>query len=267
MRREGDGVADGSPAAAPAPRLRAGSAGYGVRPANAITWRNRFIQLLDHFPLPVAACDSDGTILVANPPLAGEWRTMPGRLAGRGILTLFDPLPPEHADLLRQAVRQRTGTRLRLPVSWGTPGGGLPGGGPQRAGPHRGRVSGQRHGELTIDLVRDAPEEPLTLLAVLFVREDADGGRTPAGEDGPARGRLTDVQARILALAAAGATTVQIAAAVGLSVDGITYHLERLSRSWGVRGRTALVARAYATGVLLPGTWPPELAGPSGSAP
>jgi DNA-binding CsgD family transcriptional regulator len=256
----GDGSSGPAPASGPAPgpgpRFRAGPARRGVRPGNAVTWRNRFIQLLDHFPLPVAACDTDGTILVANPPLANQWRTMPGRLAGHDILTLFDPLPAEHTNLLRQAVRQRTTTRLQIPVTWNPP--------PDTTHheEHKHEHEPKRHGKLTIDLVTDAPTEPLTLLAVLFIHETTTHTETPTAETAPAHHTPTHIQTRILALAASGATTTQIATTTGLSVDGVTYHLERLSRTWNLRGRTALVAHAYATGLLQPGTWPPQPTNP-----
>lgn len=40
-------------------------------------------------------------------------------------------------------------------------------------------------------------------------------------------------------------------------MDGVNYHLRRLSARWGAANRTELVARAYALGVLAPGVWPP----------
>lgn len=62
---------------------------------------------------------------------------------------------------------------------------------------------------------------------------------------------------RILALLAGGATTARAARETGLTVDGVNYHLRRLSERWGAANRTELVARAYALGVLTPGVWPP----------
>ncbi|MFE7532184.1 diguanylate cyclase, partial [Kitasatospora sp. NPDC057542] len=56
--------------------------------------------------------------------------------------------------------------------------------------------------------------------------------------------------------------TAQIAREIGVTPDGVNYHLARLSRRWRVPNRTALVARAYATGVLAPDVWPPRPAGP-----
>ncbi|MER6566941.1 LuxR C-terminal-related transcriptional regulator, partial [Streptomyces sp. NPDC001093] len=68
----------------------------------------------------------------------------------------------------------------------------------------------------------------------------------------------TPVEGRVLALLAGGATTAGAARELGLSKDGVTYHLRRLSARWNAANRTELVARAYALGVLRPGVWPPE---------
>ena len=86
------------------------------------------------------------------------------------------------------------------------------------------------------------------MLRVLGAREPPGGGQTV---------RVAPVEARILALLAGGATTARAAKETGLSADGVTYHLRRLSARWGASNRTELVARAYALGVLTPGVWPP----------
>ncbi|MFC9459428.1 helix-turn-helix transcriptional regulator, partial [Streptomyces sp. NPDC056983] len=76
----------------------------------------------------------------------------------------------------------------------------------------------------------------------------------------PERPRATAgaAESRILELLAAGATTAQAARDTGLTTDGVNYHLRRLTRRWGATNRTELVARAYASGVLTPGVWPPR---------
>lgn len=55
-----------------------------------------------------------------------------------------------------------------------------------------------------------------------------------------------------------GLVGARAARELGLAVDGVNYHLRRLSARWGAANRTELVARAYALGVLVPGVWPPE---------
>lgn len=56
--------------------------------------------------------------------------------------------------------------------------------------------------------------------------------------------------------------TARAARETGLTTDGVTCHLRRLSARWGAGDRTELVARAYALGVLTTGVRPPAV--PSG---
>ncbi|WP_244173947.1 LuxR C-terminal-related transcriptional regulator, partial [Streptomyces recifensis] len=72
---------------------------------------------------------------------------------------------------------------------------------------------------------------------------------------------VTPVEGAVLALLAQGATTGRAARELGLSRDGVAYHLRRLSARWHAANRTELVARAYALGVLAPGVWPPRVRG------
>ncbi|MFD8371330.1 hypothetical protein ACFV2Z_11255 [Streptomyces sp. NPDC059688] len=55
-----------------------------------------------------------------------------------------------------------------------------------------------------------------------------------------------------------GLVGARAARELGLAVDGVNYHLRRLSARWGAANSTELVARAYALSVLVPGVWPPE---------
>ncbi|WP_063838362.1 helix-turn-helix transcriptional regulator [Saccharothrix sp. ST-888] len=202
----------------------------------AVVWRNWALLLFDHLPVPTALCDAYGTVLLANPAMAAEWGTLPGRLAGRNALDLFHLDTPARLHPIAEAVRLRRRSRYPIEVSWST-GTGV-----------------ERHGELTVDLVSETPDALPHLLLLLRVLDEPD---PPAPAPG-APTRVSPVEARILALAAGGSTTAQIATGVGLTVDGVNYHLGRLSRRWGMANRTALVAHAYVTGVLAPGVWPPE---------
>ncbi|WP_329561256.1 helix-turn-helix transcriptional regulator [Kitasatospora sp. NBC_01266] len=241
-------------------QLSCGEPGDGSAPPKcerAIFWRNRTILLFDHIPLPTAFCDPDGVILIANPAMAAEWGLLPGRLTGRNILDLFHPRTTPRLRSLAEAVRLQRRSRYPIEVSW-SPGNGN---GDGNAGPNTGGGSGaadlERHGEMTVDLVSDGPDAQPNLL--LHLRVPATPPPPP-----PAEPRVSAVEARILALAAAGSTTARIAAATNLSVDGVNYHLGRLSRRWGTTNRAALVARAYVTGVLAPHAWPPA---PASTAP
>ncbi|MEU9125718.1 PAS domain-containing protein [Streptomyces sp. NPDC048506] len=196
-------------------------------------WRNYFLILLDRIPTPIAVCRSDGEVLIANPAMSVLWGLAPGQLRGRNLLDLFKPRAK--AQLLRIEEAVRLGHRSRYPVEvhW-----------------RAGADGSEREGELTVDPVGDPSVQPPPLLAVLRVRETVPPPAAPPSTASP-------VEARILALAAGGATTASIGTALGLTVDGVNYHLTRLARRWRVQGRTALVAKAYVLGVLSPDSWPP----------
>ncbi|WP_406192443.1 LuxR C-terminal-related transcriptional regulator [Kitasatospora sp. NBC_01560] len=88
------------------------------------------------------------------------------------------------------------------------------------------------------------------------------GYARPAG-GGPAVGagvrRLTAVDARILEGVAVGTSTVQLAALLYLSRQGIEYRIGLLMRRFQAANRPALVSRAHSLGVLSVGAWPPRV--------
>ncbi len=203
----------------------------------AVVWRNRALLLFDRIAMPVAVCDVYGAVLLANPAMAAECGTTPGRLRGRDVLDLFSPREATQVERIAEALRMRRRSRYQVSVRWRAPGGA------------------ERYGELTADPVSDTVEDTPALLVMLRVEGERE--RPPA--DAPAgQSRVTPVEARILALLAGGATTARAARETGLTSDGVTYHLRRLSSRWNAANRTELVARAYALGVLTPGVWPPE---------
>ncbi|MGW7578760.1 LuxR C-terminal-related transcriptional regulator [Streptomyces sp. NPDC054765] len=203
----------------------------------AIFWRNRVLILFDLVPLPAAFCEADGTIRVANPALATEWGTLPGRLTGHNALEFFRPLTPAQLGPVTEAVRLRRRSRIPVEVSW-TSGSGA-----------------ERQGELIVDVVSDLPDAPPNLLLMLRGLARPAAPPAPDQEEPP---HVSAMEARILALTAGGSTTAQIARALGLTPDGVNYHFRALSQRWGTANRTALVARAYTTGVLAPPTRAPS---------
>ncbi|MEN2423436.1 PAS domain-containing protein [Streptomyces rimosus] len=211
---------------------------------SASPWRNYFLILLDRIPVPIAVCKADGEVLIANPAMAAEWGAAPGQLRGRNLLDLFRPRSQAQVDRVIDALRAGRRSRYPVEVRWRAGGNGA-----------------EREGELTVDPVGDPSETPPALLALLRVHEEPP----PA----PARDReaASPVETHILALAASGATTAAIGSHLGLTVDGVNYHLTRLARRWRVQGRTALVAKAYVLGVLAPGVWPPAAPGTAGEGP
>ncbi|WP_031224076.1 PAS domain S-box protein [Streptomyces roseochromogenus] len=201
--------------------------------ADGVVWRNRALTLFDRVAVPVAVCDVYGRVALANPAMAAECGTTPGRLRGRDVLELFRPQEAGQVERIAEALRLRHRSRYQVSVRWRAPGGA------------------ERYGELTADPVSDTVDETPALLVMLRVQ-----GECSVPEPEPVR--VTPVEGRVLALLAGGATTAAAARELGLSKDGVTYHLRRLSARWHTATRTELVARAYALGVLAPGVWPPE---------
>ncbi|MGD3109153.1 PAS domain-containing protein [Streptomyces sp. YGL11-2] len=230
-----DGTA-GPPGADPAPGHAAGAHGpprLDLAGRCAVTpYRHYFGMLLDRVPTPIAVCLADGEVLVANPAMAAQWGASPGQLRGRNLLDQFRPRDKAQITRLTEALRLGHRSRYPVEVRWRV-----------------GAEGPEREGELSVDPVGDPSVQPPALLTLLRVNETAPA---PAP-----RAAASPVEARILALAAGGATTAAIGTALGLTVDGVNYHLTRLARRWRVQGRTALVARAYVLGVLSPDSWPP----------
>ncbi|MGW7001263.1 LuxR C-terminal-related transcriptional regulator [Streptomyces sp. NPDC054933] len=207
----------------------------------AALWRNRFISLLDRSPVPIAISRTDGVITGANPAFAAVWGLHPGQLTSRQLLELFTPTSVGQLRKLDEALRLGRRSRYPVRVRW--------------------TAGGSSHdGQLVVEPVSDPEEESPPLLVTLHPDEGlrAAGGRAGARPLGQAREVVVSPQeARILALVAAGNTTAAVARIVGLSADGVNYHLKRLCTLVGATNRTALVARAYVLGLLDPGVWPP----------
>ncbi|KIF79271.1 hypothetical protein QR77_29300 [Streptomyces sp. 150FB] len=70
---------------------------------------------------------------------------------------------------------------------------------------------------------------------------------------------LKPIDARILEGVATGVTTVQLAANLYLSRQGIEYHVSNMLRKFKVSNRAALVSKAYSMGLFGVGSWPPRI--------
>lgn len=96
---------------------------------------------------------------------------------------------------------------------------------------------------------------------VVLVSPDDEGGRrseTAAPMAARVKPMLTPLDARILEGVAAGVSTVQMAAGLYLSRQGVEYHVGLMLRRFKATNRAALVSRAYSMGVLTVGSWPPR---------
>jgi DNA-binding CsgD family transcriptional regulator len=185
-------------------------------------WQNRFLALLHRTPLPSAICKTDGTITIANPAFAAVFGATPARVRGRLLTDLMRPGVRIDYERVLEDLRTRRRTRRTVPVTWD---------------------SGA--GDATVQVVDD--EEGI---ALFFTLQPHPG---PAAD----RPRLSDREHEVLRLVAGGATSAETAAALGLTADGVNYHLTRLTRRLRVPNRLALIARSYSLGLLDPTTWPP----------
>jgi len=92
-------------------------------------------------------------------------------------------------------------------------------------------------------------------------------GGSPSLDDGlrgPLAGDVvppTPAQLRVLELVALGLSSREIGARLWVSRQTVTYHIGNLLVGMGASTRAGLVARAYASGVLEPGRWPPSACG------
>jgi DNA-binding CsgD family transcriptional regulator len=68
-------------------------------------------------------------------------------------------------------------------------------------------------------------------------------------------------EVEIMLLVAAGSDTDKVASALCMSPHTATHHLGNMLRRSGSSNRTELIARAYASGILVPGLWPPRWSG------
>ncbi|KQX94458.1 LuxR C-terminal-related transcriptional regulator [Streptomyces clavifer] len=96
---------------------------------------------------------------------------------------------------------------------------------------------------------------------VVQVRPDAEAGGRDAGDviGDPRERLLSKLDARVLEGIAAGASTMQLAAVLYLSRQGVEYHVGLMLRKLKVPNRAALVARAHSMGMLTVGQWPPRV--------
>ncbi len=81
------------------------------------------------------------------------------------------------------------------------------------------------------------------------------------GEAGPEAWPSLDLTPRetaILCLVAGGHTNTQVAKKLHISHHTVAQHIAAMLRRSQASSRCELIARAYTTGVLAPGIWPPR---------
>jgi DNA-binding CsgD family transcriptional regulator len=196
---------------------------------------NQLLSMFDRFPLGSAICYTEGFRLrVVNPAFGEAVGVAREQLRDRSLLDVVTAVDSAAVEQLTDALLHRRHGRFPLDVRWTS----------------RGHT---HSGHLTVELVDEALLGELPLLVFLHV-DHRDPERQPPMT-------LEPVASRILELVASGVTTSVVARQVGLTVDGVNYHLGRLYRRLDAPNRVALVARAYALGLLDAKAWPPTYAG------
>ncbi|MFC4147267.1 PAS domain-containing protein [Micromonospora mangrovi] len=108
---------------------------------------------------------------------------------------------------------------------------------------------------LTAMAVAPADGQSRTVLVLVSPDRAADERRAWPGR----KKNLSAINARILEGIATGATTVQLAARLYLSRQGVEYHVSSMMREFKVPNRVALVSKAYSMGLLGVDSWPPKV--------
>jgi len=192
---------------------------------------NQLMNMFDRFPMGSAICyTEDFRVRVVNPAFGEAVGVAREQLRDSSLLDVLTAVDPAAVEQLTEALLHRQHGRFPLDVRW--------------------TARGHAHsGHLTVELVDEALLGELPLLVFLHVDHREPQGESPM--------TLEPVAARILELAASGVTTSVVARQVGLTVDGVNYHLGRLCRRLDAPNRVALVPRAYVLGLLDPRAWPP----------
>lgn len=179
------------------------------------------------------ASTHDMTITAAESDFAARFGLSPGQICGRALSDLLQAGPP---------------TRLRDRVAELSEG---------RAGWFTERVTGRHAGgrAFAADLTAIAVTGAAGTAGLVLLLH-------PLGEVDVPRPReltLSALDARMLEGVAVGASTVQLAARLYLSRQGVEYRVGLLLRRFDAPNRPALVARAHALGLFAPGQWPPQV--------
>jgi PAS domain S-box-containing protein len=219
------------------------SPGRSAGPGDELAQRYRAV--LDTADVGILELDRRGRVVDANAAFLrmGGWAAVAGRPASTLIGRVDGATHRILWDELVSGRRHRfeAGTSLRRPDG------------------------GSVAAHVVVTAVREAGGGTCGAIAVVL----AAGPARPAAPSRPAEAP-TAAEMAVLHGLAAGLTLTQVAGRLGLTRRGVDYRLARLRhklRTPGVAGAggkapattAGVVARAYALGLLEPGTWPPVL--------
>ena len=195
---------------------------------DAVVWRNRFDALFDRLPVPTMLLDDGRRVRGVNPAFATLFGQGPSRLRGQLVTSLMWTAPEQAFDSLFVQLSLRRQIRQKLRIRWRVP-----------------ATNTVRTGLAEAQMLIDRVEGPMLLVTL-----EPESERPIL--------QLTNREMQILRGCAAGKTSAAIGADIEMTSDGVSYHLNRLSRRLNVPNRAALTARAYTLGLLDVQAWPPQ---------
>ncbi|OEV03690.1 helix-turn-helix transcriptional regulator [Streptomyces oceani] len=187
----------------------------------------------------MASLDSDLTIVAADAAFLRQFGGSSADLFGRKLYDLLHPSAPQLLE--RQFARLADGRRSHFVE----------------------RVVGLREGDqvFSAEMTGVAVQSMGNALSCVTILRPDDAPVEPT-ESVPARRNkaiFSHLDARILEGVASGSSTVQLAARLYLSRQGVEYHVGLMLRRMKVPNRAALVARAHSMGMFTVGSWPPRV--------
>ncbi|MET7550944.1 PAS domain-containing protein [Streptomyces sp. NPDC005500] len=188
-----------------------------------------FRAVFDHATYPMAILDTDGRIIDSNPALCSLFGAPHSALIGLSPQDLVDFGTHARGNDLWRRLSNGRRSRVQLAVTG-----------------RRGNGSRFR-ARMTATVVR-RPDGSPSLTACTF---DAIVSPPDAAE-------LSHTEVELLLALASGASNAELQSRTMLARQTVDYHLANLRAKLGADSRAAIVARAYAIGVLEPGCWPPR---------
>jgi DNA-binding CsgD family transcriptional regulator len=219
----------------------AGDASHSASPACAAM--QAVLSLFGQSGVGLVILDTRLQILDANAEFCHQLGSPGISLTQRNFFGLLHPSVRQH---LRPQLARVTRGQARfvemMPVRWA--------GVHKPAGSVRRLVAQEFNG-----VAADCAVSDLRRIVVLIAPEKSSARLGPESPDN----LLSELDACILEGVATGLTTIQLAAQLYLSHQGIAYHLGAMMRQFGVANRTALVSKAFASGIFRMDCWPPRV--------
>jgi len=193
--------------------------------------------LFERSGICMASLNVELRVQEANEPFLVEFGSPGGGLEGR---ELFDFLQVQvQSDLRRQLMGLAAGWSERVV-----------------ARVHAMRFGDQANPAQLTAVSTKVESRAVPSIVVMLQWDDVNEG--PAARPG-GRLQLTELDARILKGVAMGLSTVNLAAKLYLSRQGVEYHVGTMLRKFKASNRPELVSRAYSIGVLDASSWPPKV--------